>query len=63
MPHVIKKCSRHHFTNIAPETGEPGCAIWKWCIRCGCLRLYHMTFSPGPHQKPIIEADKCEPSK
>ena len=50
---------KHVFTLIAPE---PGCidgdGMWKWCIKCGALKLGKETFLPGPRQKMVLLQEK-----
>lgn len=41
---------RHVWAPIAPETGDEPCETWKWCIRCGALKLGNVIFEYGPHQ-------------
>ncbi len=48
----------HKFTPIAPESATDDALIWKWCIRCGTLKLGENIFSPGDHQKHAIVADE-----
>lgn len=49
---------RHAFTELAPEvtdTGDPEDAeMFRWCIRCGALKLGSRTFFPGPAQKKYL---------
>ena len=54
---------RHTFTELAPETNLEPCdrddaRMWKWCIRCGTLRLGSELFRPGSHQKKVVVADE-----
>lgn len=50
---------QHVWTEIAPEANADGEGeIWKWCIRCGALKLDGMVFLPGPKQKLVMEAVK-----
>ena len=49
---------KHEWTPIAPETGDEPRETWKWCIRCGRLKLGKMVFTPGPRQKKTVKEDK-----
>ena len=53
--------ARHQFTPLAPEANEANdppesLETWKWCIRCGALRLGQWIYRPGPKQKLVIVA-------
>lgn len=59
--HIPATCtptsSRHVFTSIAPEDADISDKYkdtWKWCIRCGVLRLGQKYFRPSPYQKRTI---------
>jgi hypothetical protein len=58
---------KHVWTRIALETtmddpsGDTIVAadhVWKWCIRCGKLKLGKEIFTFSPHQKKAVVADK-----
>jgi hypothetical protein len=52
---------KHVWTPIAPEfspCAEKEAETWKWCIRCGWLRLGKQFYKPGKHQKMIIIEEK-----
>lgn len=53
-----KAAHKHSFTPIAPEGGDEGGEVWKWCFRCGALRLGSEIFIPGTHQKKTIVSEK-----
>lgn len=57
----------HVFTSLAPEDNIDGessshLETWKWCIRCGILRLGRKYFKHSKTQKLIIEAEDTTPS-
>lgn len=50
---------KHIFTPICPEPGRThDDGMWKWCLRCGALKIGKETFLPGPHQKMTIISEK-----
>ena len=56
----------HKWTSIAPEAcnelGYPE-EIWKWCIKCGALKLGKEIFLPGPRQDSTIKSCNEEHAK
>lgn len=50
-------CEKCEFTVIAPEIGDNP-ETWRWCIRCGMLKLGKDVFVPGPHQKKEIISER-----
>lgn len=50
----------HIFTSIAPEDADDISSkykeTWKWCIRCGILKLGHKYFRQGSEQKKNLKA-------
>jgi hypothetical protein len=56
----------HNWTPIAPESNaaldhsadSDVIFIWKWCTRCGSLRLGTEVFHPGKNQKKTIVSVK-----
>ena len=58
-----RKC-KHKLTNIAPEYSEdggwPSGVMWRWCIRCGALKLGAQVYLPGPHQNDELGISERE---
>ena len=46
----------HKWTPIAPDGNDYDPQVWRWCIRCGVLRLGRLFFLPGDHQQETIVA-------
>jgi len=55
--HKKEDTEGHEWAPIAPEIGDEPRETWKWCIRCGRMKLGKGVFTPGPHQKKTIKED------
>jgi len=59
MPRYIPFEHKHRFAALAPEYSVDSSLqeIWKWCTRCGCLKLGRDVFSPSERQRAVLISD------
>lgn len=58
--------ANHVFAKIAPEANDEELSaryleVWKWCIRCGVLKLGREYFVQGPNQTLVLKGTSRAP--